>query len=163
MSNYWHPPPKFRSLVFWVLTETEHQCQPLWKNWKMAAISLISIVQKNVKLLTPQKFGSPVFFSECWWKWNIIGKPEMQIFFFLNFPLVHFSPRFHFNIYAWLHLKHLCVDIYPTSHLCVVLHFLIFHRLEKVVVGYQISQTGKYGNGLLVIILIYWKKKRHLT
>ena len=74
---------------------------------------------------------------------------------FLNFPLVHFSPRFHFNIYAWLHLKHLCMDIYPTSHLCVVLHFLIFHRLEKVVVGYQISQTGKYGNGLFLIILIY--------
>ena len=37
-----------------------------------------------------------------------------------------FSPRFHFNIYAWLHLKHLCVNIDPTSHLCVVLHFLIF-------------------------------------
>ena len=55
--------------------------------------------------------------------------------FFLNFPLVHFfpitHPRFNFNIYAWLHLKHLCMDIcaclvYPTSHLCVVLHFLIF-------------------------------------
>ena len=45
------------------------------------------------------------------------------------FPITF--PRFHFNIYAWLHLKHLCMDIYaslvyPTSHLCVVLHFLIF-------------------------------------
>ena len=94
------PPPKFRSLVFWVLTETEHQCQPLWKNWKMAAISLILIVQKNVKLLTPQKFGSPVFFSECWWKWNIIGKPEMQIFFFwifhwFIFPLGSISTFMH--------------------------------------------------------------------
>ena len=47
------------------------------------------------------------------------------------FPIT--LPRFHFNIYVWLHLKHLCVDIYaslvyPTSHLCVVLHFLIFFQ-----------------------------------
>ena len=47
----------------------------------------------------------------------------------LFFLITH--PRFHFNIYAWLHLKHLCMDIYasllyPLSHLCVVLHFLIF-------------------------------------
>ena len=45
------------------------------------------------------------------------------------FPITF--PRFHFNIYAWLHLKHLCMDIYaslvyPLSHLCVFLHFLIF-------------------------------------
>ena len=45
------------------------------------------------------------------------------------FPIT--IPRWHFNIYAWLYLKHLCVDIYaslvyPTSHLCVVLHFLLF-------------------------------------
>ena len=26
------------------------------------------------------------------------------------FPITH--PRFHFNIYVWLCLKHLCVDIY---------------------------------------------------
>ena len=44
------------------------------------------------------------------------------------FPIT--LPRFHFKIYVWLHLKHLCVDIYaslvyPMSHLCVVLHFLI--------------------------------------
>ena len=39
------------------------------------------------------------------------------------FPITH--SRFHFNIYAWLHLKHLCV-VYATSHLCVVSHFLIF-------------------------------------
>ena len=69
--------------------------------------------------------------NECQWKWNIIRKLEMEmhIFFFSEFsigsffPITH--PRFHFNIYAWLHLKHLCV-VYPTSHLCVVLHFLIF-------------------------------------
>ena len=47
--------------------------------------------------------------------------PEFSISSF--FPITH--PRFHFNIYAWLHLKHLCMDIYaslvyPTSHLCVV-------------------------------------------
>ena len=48
------------------------------------------------------------------------------------FPITH--PRFDFNFYAWLHLKHLCMDIYaslvyPTSHLCVVLHFLIFNPI----------------------------------
>ena len=48
------------------------------------------------------------------------------------FPII--LPRFHFNIYVWLHLKHLCVDIYaslvyPTSHLCVVLHFLILYSM----------------------------------
>ena len=39
------------------------------------------------------------------------------------FPSTH--PRFHFNIYAQLYLKHLCM-VYPMSHLCVVLNFLIF-------------------------------------
>ena len=87
----------------------------------MAAILLISIVRKNFKLLTPM-FGS----LENWrCKFSFF-----QIFhWFIFSPITH--PRFHFNIYAWLHLKHLCVDIYaslvyPTSHLCVVLHFPIF-------------------------------------
>ena len=65
----------------------------------------------------------------------LIRKLEMQIFFFFEFSIGLFflitHPRFHFNIYAWLHLKHLCMDIYASllytlSHLCVVLHFLIF-------------------------------------
>ena len=62
ISNYW-PPPKFGSPVFRVLTETEYQHWPLWKNWKMAAILLISIVQKNVKLLTPPKVWVSGFLS----------------------------------------------------------------------------------------------------
>ena len=65
----------------------------------------------------------------------LIRKLEMQIFFVFEFSIGLFflitHPRFHFNIYAWLHLKHLCVDIYASlvyslGHLCVVLHFLIF-------------------------------------
>ena len=68
-------PPKFGSPVFQVSTEMEYHCQPLWKNWKMAVISLISIVWKNYKLLTPQNLG--LWFSECQWKRNIIGKLEM--------------------------------------------------------------------------------------
>ena len=48
------------------------------------------------------------------------------------FPITHL--RFPFNIYAWLHLKHLCL-VYPTSYLCVVLHFLIF----IISGGYRIS------------------------
>ena len=35
----------------------EYHCQPLWKNWKLSAISLILIVWKNFKLLTPQSLG----------------------------------------------------------------------------------------------------------
>ena len=45
------------------------------------------------------------------------------------FPNTH--PKFHFNIYAWLHLKHLCV-FYLMSHLCVVLHFLIFCMILRL-------------------------------
>ena len=65
----------------------------------------------------------------------LIRKLDMQIFFFFEFSIglifLITHPRFHFNIYAWLHLKHLYMDIYaslvyPLSHLCVVLHFLIF-------------------------------------
>ena len=54
------------------------------------------------------------------------------------FPITH--PRFHFNIYAWLHLKHLCV-VYLMSHLCVVLHFLIFYNVERFKLLEQ--QNGK--------------------
>ena len=69
----------------------------------------------------PQSLG--LQFSMCQQKQNITGKLEMQIFFFSEFsigsffPITH--PRLHFNIYAWLHLKNLCVDIYAwfTSHL----------------------------------------------
>ena len=61
--------PKFGSPVFWVSTEMEYQHRPLWKNWKMAAISLILIIQKNFKLLTLQSWG--LWFSEWWRKWDI--------------------------------------------------------------------------------------------
>ena len=50
---------KFMSLVFWLSTEYQHW--PLSKNLKVAAILLTSIIWKNFKLLTPLKFGSPVF------------------------------------------------------------------------------------------------------
>ena len=131
--------PKFGSLVFWVLMEMEYQCQPLWKNWKMAAISLIyhmekfQIIWKNgisnywfPRKISPPKFGSPVFFSSENWRCKFsFFEFSIGLFFLIT------HPRFHFNIYAWLHLKHLCMDIYaslvyPLSHLCVVLHFLIF-------------------------------------
>ena len=122
ISNY-QPSQKFGSPVFRVSMETDYLSRPLWKNWKMAAISLISIIWKIFKF-------SPVFqvSTEMEYHW----KTGDANFFFsrfsigLFFPITH--PRLHFNIYAWLHLKHLCVDIYAwlTCHLCVVLHFLIF-------------------------------------
>ena len=86
----------------------------------MAVIPLISIIWKNFKLLTI----------------SLILKTGDANFLFFEFSIGSFflitHPRFHFNIYAWLHLKYLCVDIYaslvyPSSYLCVVLHFLIFY------------------------------------
>ena len=115
----------------------------------MAAISLISIIQKNFQLLMPPSLG--LWFSESRWKWNIsVSYYEKKLcqqkwnisrywrckFSFSEFSIGSFSPithpRLHFNIYAWLHLKHLCVDIYAwlMSHLCVVLHFLIFEIIQ---------------------------------
>ena len=67
--------------------------------------------------------------------WLSYQKTGDANFLFCEFSIGSFfiitHPRFHFNIYAWIHLKHLCVDIYaslvyPSRHLCVVLHFLIF-------------------------------------
>ena len=91
--------PKFGSPVFRVLTETEYQFRPLWKNWKMAAISLILIFQKNFQLLIPPKFGSPVFWVstemvyQCrplWknWKMTAISLSEgfRGIIFLLYWP-----------------------------------------------------------------------------
>ena len=125
-------PPKFGSPVFRVLTETEYQRLSLWKNWKMAAISLISIIWKNFQLLTPPKFGSPVFQGLTETEYQHQPLRKNWNFLFSEFSIGSFSPithpRLHFNIYAWLHLIHLCMDIYAwfTSHLCVVFHFLIF-------------------------------------
>ena len=54
---------KTESTEFFVsgFPSAEYQHWPLWKNWKIAAISLISIIQKNFQLPTPPKFGSLVF------------------------------------------------------------------------------------------------------
>ena len=115
-------PPKFGSLVFHVSTEMENHHWPLWKNWKMAAFSLISIIWKNFKLLTPPKFWVFSFpsvngnrISPENWRYKFSFFSEFSIGSF--FPITH--PRLHLNIYAWLHLKNLCVDIYAwfTSHL----------------------------------------------
>ena len=71
-----NPPLKFGSLVFQVSMEMEYQHQTLWKNWKMAAISLILIIRKNFKLPIHPKFGSPVFWVltemeyQCWPLWK---------------------------------------------------------------------------------------------
>ena len=135
---------KFLSLVFRVLTEMEYQCLSLWKNWKMAAISLISIVQKNFKLPTPQSLGL---------QFSSHQKTRDANFLFSEFSIGSFflitHPRFHFNIYAWLHLKHLYVDIYaslvyPSSYLCVVLHFLIFLLSSLTLVTICHSMDSKF-------------------
>ena len=101
----------------------------------MVAILLISMVQKNVKLPTPPKVWVSGFLFCVLMEVEYHKKTGDANFIFFEFSIGSFFPialpRFHFNIYAWLHLKSLCVDIYAslvysTSHLCVVLHFLIF-------------------------------------
>ena len=93
----------------------------------MAAILLISIVQKNFKLPTPPKVWVSGFLFCVLMEMEYHQKTEDANFLFSEFSIGSFFPitlpRFHFNIYAWLHLKHLCVDIYaslvyPMSHLC---------------------------------------------
>ena len=115
------------------------------RNW----ISLLAIMKKLIngchfininhtekfQITDPStKFGSLVFRvstdMEYHWKIGDANFLFSEFSIGLFFPVTH--PRFHFNIYAWLHLEHLCVDIYAslvylTSHLCVVLHFLIFY------------------------------------
>ena len=189
--------------IFWVSTEREYQHRPLWKNWKMAAIYFISIIQKNFQLPTPPPQSLGLRFSKCQQKWtfsvghyeklkngchffninrmekfSITNPPKVWVSGFLSvnrnrisvlaimkklkngchflninrtekFPITNppwslglwffrVSMEMEYQhrplwknwrkIYVWLHLKHLCVDIYAwfTSHLCVVLHFLIF-------------------------------------
>ena len=52
------------------------------------SIDAISIMKKLKKFVNINRT------TECQWKWNIIRKLEieMHIFFFLKFPLLHFSP-----------------------------------------------------------------------
>ena len=62
-------------------------------------------VNHTEKFLTQLKNGNRIS-SENW----------RCKFFFSEFSIGSFAPithpRLHFNIYAWLHLKHLCMDIY---------------------------------------------------
>ena len=107
------------------------------KNWKMAAISLISIIQKKFQITDPPKVWVSTLLFCVLMETGYHRKTGDANFLFSEFSIGSFFPitlpRFHFNIYVQLHLKHLCVDIYaslvyPTSHLCVVLHFLIFFK-----------------------------------
>ena len=105
-------PPKFGSLVFQVSKEMEYQCQPLWKNWKMAAISLISIVWKNFQLLTPPKFGSLVFQVlmemeyQCrplWKNWKMAAISLISIIW-KNFQLLTPHPKFGSPVF-WVSME----------------------------------------------------------
>ena len=129
----------------------------------MAAILFILIIRKNFKLPPPPKFGSPFFPSVnrngisasaimeklkngC----HFINIDHTEIFQITDPPpkvWVSGFPSVNRNgISAWLHLKHLCLDIYaslvyPTSHLCVVLHFLIFEESLSCTVFITTSLT----------------------
>ena len=95
--------------------------------------------REKFQITDPPKFGSLVFqvSTEMEYHWKTGDANFLFSEFSISsfFPITH--PRFHFNIYAWLQLKHLCMDIYaslvyPTSHLCVVLHFLIFKNISLI-------------------------------
>ena len=85
---------------------------------------------EKFQITNPPKFGSLVFQVSMEMEYH--RKTGDANFLFSEFSIGSFFPnthfRLHFNIYAWLHLQHLCMDIYAwfTSHLCVVIHLLIF-------------------------------------
>ena len=154
----------------------------------MATISLISIVRKNFKLLTPPKVwvssfpsvdkngisalaimkklknGCNFFNINCTEKFQItdppkawvsgfllIRKQEMQIFIFLNFPLVHFSPSpILGSISTFMHgytktfmRGHLCISGLPLeSPMCsfTLPDIHIFH-IQLTVVNYLIFRN----------------------
>ena len=80
----------------------EYQHRPLWKNWKMAAISLIlDHMEKFPTTNPPPKVWVSGFLSVDG-NWISIGHYQKKLcrtadirdanFLFLNFPLVHFPP-----------------------------------------------------------------------
>ena len=128
----------------------------------MAAILFILIVRKNFKLPPPPKVwvssfpsvnGNGISASAIMEKLkngcHFINIDHTEIFQITDPPKVWVSgfPSVNRNgISAWLHLKHLCLDIYasvvyPTSHLCVVLHFLIFEESLSCTVFITTSPT----------------------
>ena len=97
-----------------VSTGTEYHCWPLWKNWKMAAISLILIVQKNFKLLTPPKFGTLVFRMSTeteyhrwplWKNWKmaakLLGVGNLKFFRMININEMAIIFQFFHNGRQW--------------------------------------------------------------
>ena len=62
-------PPKVWVSGFLSVNRNRISASAIMKNWKMAAISLISIIRKNIQVPIPQSLG--LRFSECWRKQNI--------------------------------------------------------------------------------------------
>ena len=97
---------------------------------KMAVALQKHILEQNFQLLTPLKFGSTVFRvlteTQNWcWPLQKMGKMTVALQkrvleqnFQLPTPLKFGSP--HESVLEQR------FSFYPTSHLCVVLHFLIF-------------------------------------
>ena len=101
----------------------EYQHQRLWQNWKWLPFHKYVSYGKISSYwlpLPPQSLG--LRFSKCQWKWNIsIG----------HYEKIKKWPPFHKNVSCGkISNYHLPPKfgslVYPTSHLCVVLHFLIF-------------------------------------
>ena len=139
-------------LVTRVSMEMEYQHWPLWKNWKIAAILYISIVQNNFKLLAPpQSLG--LRFSKCQWKWNIsIGHYEK---FEKWLPFHKYQSYWKISNY-WTPPK-VWVSSYPMSHLCVVLHFLIFYWMHVLATCHHSFLLSQWVLWVLVAFLcISW-------
>ena len=126
--NFQLPTPlKFGSPVFHVLMEMQNWCLPLQKMGKMAVAPKKRILERNCQLLIPLKFESPVFHvlteMQNWCRpLQKMGKmtvaPQKCKTSNYQPPLKFGSPHESFLEQRF--------SFYPTSHLCVVLHFLIF-------------------------------------
>ena len=120
------PPPTPQSLGLYF-----SECQSKWKidishYEKLAPISQKTIIQQNFQLPNPPKFGSLLFqmymemASAIYEKiaatlWKLVSqKISNQERFLILVINVETEPRF---------------SVYPTSHICVILNFLIFPTL----------------------------------
>ena len=108
----------FELFMFKLTVPDLYQHQPLWKNWKMATILLISIIRKNFSnYQSPQSLGLQFSFLSVDGNRISLENRRCKFSFFLNFPLVHFA---HHPF--WVPFQHLCVVTLKTfmrGHLCV--------------------------------------------
>ena len=88
------------------------------------------VIQQNFQLPTPNSLG--LCFSKCWQEWKIgighYGKMTLiswKIIIQQNLQLLT-SPKFGSSRFS----------VYSTSHLCVILHFLIIYSIQSILANF---------------------------